>query len=429
MLISVIFNAVHALMYIAFFNILYKKMNRFLPFLMAVLYCLVVSLANYFSRTLPIQIGIIVNLLANLSMFFLFTYSITKEWRISLVDALYLYGFGFLSEEFVIYISVILLDFDFVNEGYTIHLYISDSIILGIFLIIYILMKPVRDYENLPHLFFITSLIYPAFFIILVYFLTYAYPMSSHPAASIIIIFVLPIQLFATIKANSLLYKHFRKAEMMKEEIRAYNYTFQQEQANNVNVRTMKHDLRKDKYMMYFMLRKGEVEQVINQLDKEITILDSTGIVSYTGISCIDSMLNMKAQEYAQEGIKLNVSHNANDPLRIDSFDLSYILGNLVDNAAEAVRRIENPNEADKEIIVFIALTMDVIVIKVENACYEKLEWEAISHPVSTKKGTGHGLGLYIIEEIVNQYKGSFKAFPENNHFIVEILLHQLNTP
>lgn len=141
-----------------------------------------------------------------------------------------------------------------------------------------------------------------------------------------------------------------------------------------------------------------------------------------SGNSVLDSLLTQIRQFGMKYGIQLTCKADgkALDFLPVRS--LCSIFGNLLDNAAEAVIMLENPDER----IIQLEVTQKehFLLIRMENRCETPLCFEEGSLPPTTKKNKqNHGIGLKSVKMTVEQYGGSMNLTRENGWFVVSILI------
>ena len=105
----------------------------------------------------------------------------------------------------------------------------------------------------------------------------------------------------------------------------------------------------------------------------------------------------------------------------ITEADLYSLFGNMIDNAIEAVTKIEDVNKRSISLIVRNALSCTSIFIS--NYYEGKIILDNNGMPKTTKLNNGyHGYGLKSIKLIVDKYNGDFKIDIKDNIFMIQIL-------
>ena len=171
----------------------------------------------------------------------------------------------------------------------------------------------------------------------------------------------------------------------------------------------------------------GLAEQAGDQKTEEYvqSLLD----VSYRDVrmcSCgndiIDAVINCSAAEAARSHINFQYNVELSSSLsQISPIDLCAVLGNQVENALDACRKI--PDSQRRFIQVSIRQNKSFVVIQVINSAYRN-PFTADGRLVTNKEDSEfHGLGLKSIQDTVDKYNGYLTNSYENHQFQSEALL------
>ena len=101
-----------------------------------------------------------------------------------------------------------------------------------------------------------------------------------------------------------------------------------------------------------------KVEQYLNAFDRTLT---RPGFV-HTGNPDIDSILNYKLGQAEEAGAQLELDITLPESFTADAFDLNVILGNLLDNAVEALA-----GSGDKWLALSLQVDRGVFFLKIAN--------------------------------------------------------------
>ncbi len=183
-------------------------------------------------------------------------------------------------------------------------------------------------------------------------------------------------------------------------------------------LRNFRHDIKQHYLLEKMLIDAGNYSELERYCNESLKLVTKGRLVSNTGNLYIDSIINYKAESAAQLGIEFAVTASAPKDGELNAEDLSICLGNLLDNAIEAVARLQGKRiirvtlKADKGNL-FINVTNPYQTVKKEKGRY--LSFKADS--------AYHGLGLAIVGQITNKYKGQMQIQDENCKFDVTILL------
>lgn len=146
-----------------------------------------------------------------------------------------------------------------------------------------------------------------------------------------------------------------------------------------------------------------------------------------TGNSYIDGLLAVKSNYAMEHNITLEVDLDA--PLccvDIDDTDLISILGNIIDNAFDAINLLPPEKQGIVSIHSFIDGEKFLISIsnngpKIPENIQEKIFQKKFSSKSSNRND--RGFGLYIVEQLVNRNKGKITVYSteEYTEFLIEL--------
>ena len=186
-------------------------------------------------------------------------------------------------------------------------------------------------------------------------------------------------------------------------------------------MRSWRHDYRSHIQTMKVYAASGDLDAISQYLDMLDTDLQTVDTVIRTGNKMTDAILNSKISLAKDKNI--NVVADANVPVELTTpeLELCAILGNLFDNAIEASLALP---EEQRMIRVYIDMKETQLYICFTNFTGTKKQ-KKVNGRFSTTKGTGHGLGLLRIDDIVKRHDGYVNRNSEDGAFTTEILLPQ----
>lgn len=156
----------------------------------------------------------------------------------------------------------------------------------------------------------------------------------------------------------------------------------------------------------------------LNELEKEIKIFEAQ---NKTGNHVLDTILSARSVTCQARNIQMNVIADGHLLERVDVIDISILFGNLLDNAIESVKNI---NEKERKLIYLsISRQRGFILIHLENPFVGDIRYKN-GLPMTTKKDQlNHGYGLKSVQTIVKKYDGSLTITNDDKWFEVRILL------
>ena len=164
-------------------------------------------------------------------------------------------------------------------------------------------------------------------------------------------------------------------------------------------------------------------KEVTDYLNGLLGDIDESEVYSDTGNIAFDSIINYKLRNAKNDKIKPDLRMSVPSALNVDVVDVVTILGNLFDNALDAVAKVE-----EKKIKLDIEFSKGVLFLKMENSFDGIVRYTEGSggeeRTITTLKGSkDHGFGLENIKKSVEKYNGHMNIAHDENNFSVGILL------
>ena len=178
------------------------------------------------------------------------------------------------------------------------------------------------------------------------------------------------------------------------------------------------HDLNNHLNLLYQLLQDGNVEEAqgyIQEIANPILVLSKK---EWTGIDVVDAVINSKIQEMNERKITMDINVELPGNTTILPNDLCTVLSNLLDNAIEAVDKLER----NRSIRLTMRRANFFLFIRVWNPCSKNRKFGTF--PATTKKDAAlHGWGLRSVDDVVKRYKGTIECANDNHEFVVNIML------
>lgn len=176
------------------------------------------------------------------------------------------------------------------------------------------------------------------------------------------------------------------------------------------NIRSQRHDFISHLQAVYGLLQLGYFEnaqQYIAEVTGEARLSTQTLRLNNPEVA---ALIQRKGVQAANQNIAFSLSVESElKELAMRPYHLNRILGNLLDNAMEAVMVLE---PQDRFVKLEIKEDEQNYILAVSNSGPEiREEWrEKIFEPGFSTKGKGRGLGLAIVKETVLQYGGEVRV-------------------
>lgn len=188
-------------------------------------------------------------------------------------------------------------------------------------------------------------------------------------------------------------------------------------------IRAQRHDFTNHLQVAYGLLEVGAHDEAKEYIGKNVSeIKRSLNLVKTDNVG-VTALLFTKTGLAEAKSIDFNINIDSNlNPLPMGTRDINTILGNLIDNAFEAVSNLP----VDKRYVeVNVVKNTNLLVIDVINSGQpiDKTLIHSIFDPDVSTKGEGRGMGLYSVRKIIETYKGTVSAASDSDKvtFTVQI--------
>ncbi len=193
-------------------------------------------------------------------------------------------------------------------------------------------------------------------------------------------------------------------------------------------IRGMRHDM-KNTISVIMQLAAGKEEELQAYLEELNETMDRLEFRFKTGNTVVDILLNMKYHEIASTVPDLQMDVEGlqfPEKLFIQSYDIGIILGNALDNAMEACRKLK-VKEPDAEAFIRISSFQkrELFFLKVENSFDGKVVRKPQNEfPVTDKADReNHGIGLANIKSTAEKYQGTMDFKVNGRVFILSVMM------
>ena len=271
--------------------------------------------------------------------------------------------------------------------------------------------------------------------IIMIGFLRHMYFPGFSLYYSIVIVFALSIFLvFYLSNSISETYDNNLRAALNAKASEYYLSQCKLMQESVEQVKSMRHDIKIHLSTARNFTAKNMSSEATEYLDNLLGSIAESKLYSDTGNIAFDSIINFKLTsakssehsggEIRAEDFEPEIRLLVPPEINMDVADIVTILGNLLDNALDALRLTD-----EKTLKLDVEYSKGSLFIKVDNSFdgmvkYGRGKDSSPENIVSRKSGIGHGYGLKNIRNAVEKYGGHLDISHEGNVFSVGVLIY-----
>ena len=170
--------------------------------------------------------------------------------------------------------------------------------------------------------------------------------------------------------------------------------------------------------VMKAQLAMGSLTKIGDYLDALEKELDHVDTLVKSGNMMVDAILNSKLTLARRQGISINCKVRVPEKISVEDVDLCVILGNLMDNALEACRLIE---ERERFLRIYMTVNKSQLYLSIQNSARAEPDFDERNY--ITKKRGNHGLGMKRVQAAVEKYHGYLNLANEPGIFAAEVTM------
>lgn len=385
----------------------------------------VISYVGYYILTSSVYLifniplmNLIVSILSYFSLTFLYRSSMKKRFLVSLL----VYIFGFCPEMIAVTLTGY-INFS-INEGNN-----YDSIfgvVAANVLIFAVSMaasgfKNIKKGDTLPKSYWAAILIIPisSLFVLALLF-KYNGFLAYEIAFSVAAILIINFTVFFLFDRVGNLYREKQEGLLLKQQNEYYvDRLLYMEELHKAS-REVRHDIKNHLLTVYSNLENNNTDEAKKYISSIIDIYQSKAEIVHTGYPTIDGLLNFKLLPAAENGIKVDVKVSLPSGLVFSSFDLTVILGNLIDNALEAIALVPENRFIDFR----MNCSKGMMIIRISNPYKNLIKKENGKIVTSKSDKINHGMGLRSVNETLEKYNGTTEIETNENIFTITTALY-----
>lgn len=212
----------------------------------------------------------------------------------------------------------------------------------------------------------------------------------------------------------------YSRTQLLRRQLECYDRQRAVTERMREEIKAIRCDLKEQLTRIPKYLRSGdnaELESFIGQL---AGVLDNTKARLYSGNPVIDSILYHKMAYAKSVGVDFAMELRIPPDFHFDAANLCVILGNALDNAIEACRKVHG---VKREVFIAMYYECYTTYIEIVNPYEGSLKFNEDGDPVSTKpNGKLYGMGLNSMRKLMEEQQHYMNVSHSEREFKVELL-------
>lgn len=219
------------------------------------------------------------------------------------------------------------------------------------------------------------------------------------------------LSLFCILFSYKKLQQNFRlstEISLLEQEEHSLNQYVEEAKTRYDETKSFRHDIRNHIAVVKNLLQSGKLEEAVSYMEDMDDMAEKMSFPCSTNNPVVDILVGNKLGIAKSMGIDVDCSLLLPYPCSLKDIDICIILSNALDNAVQAVKRLDAGME--KYIHVSGRIQGDFLMMEIENSFHEKGTF---------KKGTG----LSNVKKVAEKYGGAMSIEAQENKFVLHVLL------
>ena len=385
----------------------------------------IISYAGYYILTASVYLLLnipLINFIVTLLVYFLLTFLYSSSMKKKAFVCLVVFVFGICTEMLVVSLTGC-INFP-INEANS-----YDSIfgIVTVNVLLFIVSMAVGGFKNiksdnaLPKSFWAILLIIPILSLYVLAMLFQSDGLSSFEiSTSVAAILITNFTVFFLFDRIAKLYQEKQENILIRKQNEYYVNQLTVTEDLYQTSRELRHNIKNHLMTVFSYIENGADNEAKKYISEIVENYQNRSEIIHTGYPEIDGLLNYKLQPASERGIKVNIKVSLSPYLNFSSFDLTVILGNLIDNALEAVSFVTENQFIDFK----MNCIKGMLIIKISNPYKKAIKMENGKIITSKEDKVHHGIGLRSVNETLEKYNGMTKIETYENIFTITAALY-----
>ena len=186
--------------------------------------------------------------------------------------------------------------------------------------------------------------------------------------------------------------------------------------------RKLQHDMRLHLSVINECLAQNEIERCKKYVSELLPSIGKNARAGFSQNSILDYLISLKLLDLTDT--EVIISGSIGDLSDINDVDLASLMGNILDNAVEAISKIRKGKKRIE--LLFLRQNANRVII-CKNTIAKSVLRENSELRTTKEPKSEHGYGTKIIAKIVSEYGGMVDYFEEYNMFGIQVILPEPN--
>ena len=192
-------------------------------------------------------------------------------------------------------------------------------------------------------------------------------------------------------------------------------------ESQQIQIRKLRHDINNYLDSLLTFINSEGKGNAMPYYEKLKEMASFTSVKKFCNNSLLNAVINNKYQLFQTYNIDSSINIDIAENTFINDMDLCALFANSIDNAIEAVQKIED--ESQRIIILKARVINNYFSYQIENTKQNRIIAKNNLLKSSKNNSFLHGFGLENIKDIVRKYHGTLDIQYSDNRFTLTIII------
>lgn len=208
--------------------------------------------------------------------------------------------------------------------------------------------------------------------------------------------------------------------ELIKQQNSAYETEAALIKDSYDRITALRHDMKNHLLAINQIAKQSSCIQVQDYIKELTNDIRNEREFANTGNYLIDGLLNIKLNKISELGTDIKINLAISRGLAVNPKDLSVILGNVLDNAYEALSKCKGTRILN----IDVHEAKGILIMNIGNTYEGKLKPNGTLYCTTKADVPGHGIGLRNVSKVIEKYNGDMIARTDDNYFWIDVMLY-----
>ncbi len=243
---------------------------------------------------------------------------------------------------------------------------------------------------------------------------------AERPEDAPVFVLILLLMFFTYATMFAALYRQLllNRKQQSERSLSAQKHSLELQLESQQQIRKLRHDMKTHTVTLSGLLAAGKTEEAAAYLKNVESEMDPV-FQTFCANIYLNAVFSYYVQKFQELGTELLLDIQVGEE-ELPYMELCQILSNGLENAWEASAELP---VKDRKASAQMKYSRDYLIIRIKNKCRNDLTIEKGFVPGSSKRETGHGFGLFTIQEAAKRLEGEMLVYTDNGNFVLDVLV------